>query len=127
MNPSRLCKAVITVAVRELPAEHRSRYAREFYAEMYGMTRGRQLAYALALLTRAWSLALALEGAHPEVEGERARPDWRCRLRRHRYVRRNNPDAETPEAAFYRQCLRCGLIDDPYRGGRTWRTSILPW
>ena len=124
MNPSRLCKAVITVAVRELPAEHRSRYAREFYAEMYGMTRARQVAYAGAVLTRAWSLAMALEGAHPEGEG--AGRDWRCRLRRHRYVPRNNPDAETPEAAFYRQCLRCGVIDDQYRGSPHWLSASGP-
>jgi hypothetical protein len=126
MNPSRLCKAVITVAVHELPVEHRSRYAREFYAEMYGMTQVHQLAYAGVVLTRAWSLAAALEGAHPEVADQRTGRDWRCRLRRHRYVRRNNPHAETPEAAFYRRCVRCGLIDDRYRSSPRWLVGILP-
>ena len=126
MNPSRLCKAVITVAVHELPVEHRSRYALEFYSEMYGMTRARQLAYAGVVLTRAWSLAAALEGAHPEVADERTGRDWRCRLRRHRFVRRNNPYAETPEAAFYRQCVRCGVIDDLYRRTPHWLSASVP-
>ena len=114
LNPSRLSRALLSLAVRALPPAHRARYEREFYAELFGMSRGRQVVYCLALVVNSTRLAFALdEGSPAEVAGG---PDLRCRLRWHHDVVRNNPDAETPEAAFYRQCTRCGRITDKYRG-----------
>lgn len=127
MNPSRLCQGLVAVVVRELPPEHRTRYALEFYSEMYGMSRAGQLGYAVGVLVHAWSLAAALEGGHPAEQTEKARTDWRCRLHRHRYVRRNNPDAETVVAAFYRQCIRCGVIDDQYLNAAVKSTALPPF
>lgn len=43
--------------------------------------------------------------------------DWRCRLGRHHYAKRNNPDAETRQSASYEQCTRCGKIHDDYPKG----------
>lgn len=116
LNPSCLTKAMVAVAVRALPPAHRNRYALEFYAELYELPRRSQPVYACSLVLHSTSLAMALDDPRVVPEhGSRLR--WLCGLRVHSYVRRNNPDAETREAAFYRQCTRCGRIDDEYRGG----------
>ena len=117
LNPSRLSSVIIMVAVRALPPAHRDRYTREFYAEMFGLGRGRQLAHASGLVLHSTSLALALGDTNPALDAATPGKDWRCRLRRHHDVTRNNPDAETKEAAFYSQCTRCGRIFDRHASG----------
>lgn len=118
LNPSRSANLLIALAVRALPPAHRERYVREFYGEMFGMSHARQVGYGLALVVHSTRLALALDERDPTAE-EAARRDWRCALRRHHYVTRNNPDAETKEAAFYLQCTRCGRIFDRHASGYT--------
>lgn len=54
---------VVAVAVRNLPADHRPRYAREFAAELSGMQRRAQTRYAVALLLHSWELADALSSS----------------------------------------------------------------
>lgn len=121
LNPSRLSSALLSLAVRALPPAHRARYEREFYAELFGMSRARQGVYCLALVVNSTRLAFALDDRNP-VEMVAGR-DWRCRLRWHHDVVRNNPDAETPEAAFYRQCTRCGRITDKYQSAPHWLSA----
>lgn len=118
LNPSRSANVLIVLAVRALPPAHRQRYVREFYAEMFGMSRARQLVYGLALVVHSMRLALALDERDPAADVP-PRRDWRCALRRHHFVTRNNPDAETKEAAFYLQCTRCGRIFDRHASGYT--------
>lgn len=118
LNPSRSANLLITLAVRALPPAHRERYSREFYGEMFGMSHARQVGYGLTLVVQSTRLALALDERDPTAE-EPARRDWRCALRRHHYVTRNNPDAETRQAAFYEQCARCERIRDRHASGYT--------
>ena len=44
-----------------LPSEHRWRYRQEFLAELYGMTPAEQLHHATGILSRVWTLWVALE------------------------------------------------------------------
>jgi len=117
LNPSRSANLLVALAVRALPPAHRERYSREFYGEMFGMSHARQVGYGLALVVHSTRLALALDERDPTADASTQRRDWRCRLRRHHYVSRNNPDAETKEAAFYEQCKRCGRIRDRHASG----------
>lgn len=118
LNPSRSANLLIALAVRALPPAHRERYSREFYGEMFGMSHARQVGYGLALVVHSTRLALALDERDPTADAP-SRRAWRCALRRHHYVTRNNPDAETAQAAYYRQCTRCGRIHDDYVKGYT--------
>ncbi len=118
LNPSRAANLLIALAVRALPPAHRERYVQEFYGEIFGMSRARQVGYCLTLVVHSTRLALALDERDPTAE-ESARRDWRCALRRHHYVTRNNPDAETKVAAFYEQCARCARIRDRHPSGYT--------
>jgi hypothetical protein len=43
-----------------LPSEHRWRYRQEFLAELYGMTPAEQRRHASGVLTRVWTLRVAL-------------------------------------------------------------------
>ena len=87
-----------------LPSEHRWRYRQEFLAELYGMTPAEQLHHVTGILSRVWTLWVALE--EPErlltQDAPLAKP-LHCRLRIHRWQRRHNP-----EDGWYRQCLSCG-------------------
>ena len=123
LNPSGPSKAILRLAVRALPPAHRNRYALEFYAEIHGMSRPRQLVYATSVLGHSTSLGMALvePDLHRDATGK---TDWRCRVRHHHYVRRNNPDAETPEAAFFLMCAWCGAVTDRYRSARVWQTAM---
>ncbi len=118
LNPSRSANLLIALAVRALPPAHRERYMREFYGEMFGMSRARQVGFGLALVAHSTGLALALDEPDPTADVS-SRRDWRCALHRHHYVTRNNPDAETRQAAFYEQCARCGRIRDRHPSGYT--------
>ena len=87
-----------------LPSEHRYRYRQEFLAELYGMTPSEQLHHASGVLSRVWTLRVAL--TEPErlmpKETTMAKP-WRCRIGRHRWQRLRNP-----EGGWYRECRGCG-------------------
>lgn len=120
LNPTRAARLLLELAVLPLPAPQRIRYAREFAAELYGMPTDRQVEYCLNLLLHAPLLAWALRNPDPVEEESDAGRDWRCRLRRHRYVLRNNPQAESPAAAFFRQCVRCGRVHDGITSSSHW-------
>jgi hypothetical protein len=89
-----------------LPSEHRWRYRQEFLAELYGMTPAEQLHHATGVLSRIWTLRMAL--ADParltRKEASMAKP-WRCRLLLHHW--RIEKDYQ---GRRYRECTRCGAI-----------------
>ncbi|WP_375425833.1 hypothetical protein [uncultured Friedmanniella sp.] len=96
-----------------LPAGQRERYAREFVAELHGMPRSRQLRHSLNVLACSWALRTALSTTNapsPEetIMTTTARRPWPCRLRRHRWDDRQNPET----AERYEICLRCDAYRD---------------
>jgi hypothetical protein len=87
-----------------LPSDHRSRYRQEFLAELYGMTPSEQLHHAIGVLSRVWTLRLALNGPARLLAQEAAKAKlWRCRVRVHRWQSQHNS-----EGGWYRECLGCG-------------------
>jgi hypothetical protein len=96
-----------------LPSEHRYRYRQEFLAELYGMTPSEQLHHATGVLSRVWTLRVALNEPARLMpkEAAMAKP-WRCRLRLHRWQRLRNP-----QGGWYRECRRCGTQRDEDSGG----------
>jgi hypothetical protein len=91
-----------------LPSEHRWRYRQEFLAELYGMTPAEQRRHASGVLTRVWTLRVAL--TEPErlmaKEATMAKP-WRCRLRLHRWHIQKDYQGKP-----YRECRDCGTVSD---------------
>ena len=87
-----------------LPSEDRWRYRQEFLAELYGMTPAEQLQHATGVLSRIWTLRMALtEPARlTRKEAAMAKP-WHCRIGKHRWQRLRNP-----EGGWYRECRGCG-------------------
>jgi hypothetical protein len=61
---------LVQLAARMLPPAHRLRYEGEFTAELYGMTRTRQLRHAAQVLTRAFALRSALVSVPATAERE---------------------------------------------------------
>jgi hypothetical protein len=97
-----------------LPSDHRDRYRQEFLAELHGMTPSQQLHHATGVLSRVWTLRVALNEPARLMpkEAAMAKP-WRCRVRIHRWQRLRNP-----QGGWYRECLECGKQDDTSsRGG----------
>jgi hypothetical protein len=87
-----------------LPSEHRYRYRQEFLAELYGMTPTQQLHHATGVLSRVWTLRVALNepGRLMLKEAAMAKP-LLCRIGRHRWQRLRNP-----QGGWYRECRGCG-------------------
>jgi hypothetical protein len=97
-----------------LPAEHRYRYRQEFLAELYGMTPAEQRHHAGGVLSRVWTLRVALNEPDRLMakEAAMAKP-LHCRIRIHRWQRLRNP-----QGGWYRECRDCGKQDDfMNRGG----------
>ena len=103
-RPTWLASVVVRSASLPLPSEHRWRYRQEFLAELYGMTPTEQRHHATGVLSRVWTLrvALAEPGRLTAKEATMAKP-WRCRIGRHRWQRLRNP-----EGGWYRECTGCG-------------------
>jgi hypothetical protein len=93
-------------AALSLPSEYRSRYRQEFLAELHGMPAAEQLHHATGLLSRAWTLRMAL--TEPDrllrKEATMAKP-WRCRLHLHHWRIESDYQGQR-----YRECTRCGAI-----------------
>jgi hypothetical protein len=89
-----------------LPTEQRYRYRQEFLAELYGMTPSEQLHHASGVLSRVWTLRVALtEPARlMPKEAAMAKP-WRCRIGLHRW--RIEKDYQGKR---YRECRQCGAV-----------------
>ena len=100
-QPTWWASLAVRSASLPLPSEHRWRYRQEFLAELYGMTPAEQRHHASGVLSRVWTLWVALE--EPErlltQEATMAKPRH-CRIRIHRWQRLRNP-----EGGWYRECL----------------------
>jgi hypothetical protein len=68
-----------------LPSDHRHRYRQEFLAELYGMTPPSSSTTPPGVLSRVWTLRVALNQPARLMpkEATMAKP-WRCRIRIHR-------------------------------------------
>jgi hypothetical protein len=100
----------VQAATLVLPRSTRDRYRQEFVAELYGLSRTRQLRHAAGVLSRSWALRAAisgLPGAAADIEivfpRRRRRPLY-CRLIRHYWVDLSSEDG----SSRYRECARCG-------------------
>jgi hypothetical protein len=91
-RPTWWASLVVRSAALPLPAEHRWRYRQEFLAELYGMTPAEQRHHAVGVLSRVWTLWMALTEPErlPHKEATMAKP-WLCRIGRHRWQRLRNP------------------------------------
>ena len=117
LQPPRLAKAAIAAAAWQLPPAHRTRYRLEFYGELYGMSRARQVRYAAALFVHSWSLAIALKEPDPAQGRTHVRKDVRCVLGIHTYARRYAHDADATGSHSYLECRRCGKFKDAIKHG----------
>jgi hypothetical protein len=59
-QPTWWASLVVRSASLPLPSEHRWRYRQEFLAELYGMTPTEQRHHATGVLSRVWTLRVAL-------------------------------------------------------------------
>jgi hypothetical protein len=102
-GPTWSASLVVRSAALALSSEHRYRYRQEFLAELYGMTPAEQRHHASGVLSRVWTLRVALTDPArlKPKEAAMAKP-WRCRLRIHRWQRIRNP-----EGGWYRECRGC--------------------
>jgi hypothetical protein len=107
-QPTWWASLAVRSASLPLPSEDRWRYRQEFLAELYGMTPAEQLHYAAGIVSRVWTLRVAL--TEPErlssKEDAMART-WRCRFRLHRWQRLHNP-----QGGWYYECVKCGTQQD---------------
>lgn len=55
-GPGRTCKRLVALAVCVLPARQRARYAEEFRADLWELSRGRRFGYAVRLVAHSLSL-----------------------------------------------------------------------
>jgi hypothetical protein len=111
--PTRWASLVVRTAALPLPTEHRWRYRQEFLSELYGMTPAEQRRHASGVLSRIWTLRLALTDPDRLARKEATMTTpWRCRLRLHRWQRLRNP-----EGGWYRECRGCGSQRSGLGGG----------
>ena len=103
-RPTGWASLAVRSASLPLPAEHRWRYRQEFLAELYGMTPAEQRHHASGVLSRVWTLRMALDDpARLKAKEATMTTPWRCRLRLHRWQRLRNP-----QGGWYRECRGCG-------------------
>ncbi len=103
-RPTLLAGAIVTIAVRALPAEHRDRYDDEFRADLCFLSRRRQIPQAAGLLIGMVPLRAALVDPNP-ADGKSA-IYWRCRLGRHRYLVVSDQNPEN-RRSYHLECSRC--------------------
>ncbi|HEU5265297.1 MAG TPA: hypothetical protein VFU35_01310 [Jatrophihabitans sp.] len=115
----------VRLAARVLPAgANRDRYEREFLSELFGMSRGQQTRYAIGVLSRSWTLRVAVRHAatSPAPGLDTTSPAPRipilCRLHiRHRWA-----TAIAEDGGRYQRCLGCGKdrteVDSNNFGGK---------
>ena len=112
-QPTWWASLAVRSASLPLPSEHRWRYRQEFLAELYGMTPSEQRRHATGVLSRVWTLRVALNEPARLLakEATMAKP-WLCRIGRHRWQRLRNP-----QGGWYRECRGCGTQRDEDSGG----------
>lgn len=126
--PSRGCCRTVELAVRLLPAEHRTRYGLEFIAELYGLSPAQQRRHAARVLTSAWALRTALSEAVPGTNGGKAmivkiaRP-LTCRLNVHHRWRW----LSTEDGDRFERCEKCGKDRTEVVGGGSPDIKIIPF
>jgi hypothetical protein len=107
-QPTWWASLVVRSASLPLPSEHRWRYRQEFLAELYGMTPAEQRRHATGVLSRVWTLRVALtEPARLTSKEATMTTPLRCRLRLHRWQRLHNP-----QGGWYYECVKCGTQQD---------------
>ena len=110
-RPNPVARWLVWPAVQVLPRDHRDRYREEFRTELCELGVPAQLAQAGSLLVGAIPLRNALnERDLPDSVVEK--PDWRCRIGRHRYVGQQDDNPEMRGRGYLR-CVRCGRPKDP--------------
>ena len=120
--PTWWASLLVRTAALPLPSEHRWRYRQEFLAELYGMTPAEQRHHAHGILSRIWTLRMALTDPDRLLRKEAAvTKPWRCRLRLHRWQRLRNP-----EGGWYRECRRCGTQQSGLGGPTSSPGGLLP-
>lgn len=111
LQPPWSARTALDLAIRTLPPEHRERYAREFYAELYGLSRREQTRMAFGMLLHIQHLVWALGDPSPDLDRRVAKhKDWRCVLFIHHDVRRHNH--EEALVRYYFECTRCRRIHE---------------
>jgi hypothetical protein len=107
-QPTWWASLVVRTAALPLPSEYRYRYRQEFLAELYGMPPAEQRRHATGVLSRVWTLRVALsEPARLTSKEATMTTPWRCRLRLHRWQRLHNP-----QGGWYYECVKCGTQQD---------------
>ena len=121
-QPTRWASLVVRSAALPLPSEHRWRYRQEFLAELYGMTPAEQRRHASGVLSRIWTLRLALTDPDrlARKEATMTKP-FLCRIGRHRWQRLRNP-----EGGWYRECRGCGTQRSGLGGPTNSPGGLLP-
>jgi hypothetical protein len=114
-----LPRHTVQAATRVLPGATRDRYRQEFLAELYGLSRARQLRHAFGVLSRSWALRAAINtpsettAADMELVFPRRRRPLFCRLNlRHRWATTRTEDGKP-----YLRCQRCGKDETDIFGG----------
>ena len=74
-------RLVVRPASLPLPSEHRWRYRQEFLAELYGMTPAEQRHHAIGILSRVWTLWVALTSRNGSAQEATMAKPWLCRIR----------------------------------------------
>ena len=116
-RPSVWCCRTVELAVRVLPAEHRTRYGLEFIAELYGMPKAQQRRHSARVLTSAWTLRTALVAA-PGTNGDTTvitttHKPLTCRLNLHHRWRW----LSTEDGDRFERCEKCGKDRSEKVGG----------
>jgi hypothetical protein len=115
--PTGAASGIVYLAVHRLPpGDIRTRYEREFTAELYGMTAGRQLRLALGILATSGALRHAVHDHTPttlETAMTLTRPakPWACRLNLHHHWETRT----TEDGARYQACTRCDKERSPVK------------
>jgi hypothetical protein len=117
-RPGRWCCRTVELAVRVLPAEHRSRYGLEFVAELYGLPAAQQRRHAARVLTSAWALRTALSATAHGKDGDTAMiiktaTPLTCRLNLHHRWRW----LSTEDGDRFERCEKCGKDRSEKVGG----------
>jgi hypothetical protein len=112
--PNPWASRAIRLAVRVLPEGlARDRYRHEFLAELYGMSRPRQLRHAINLLIGSFALRAAVDRERQPSSLElvlpvTARKPLLCRLNlHHKWIRLSDSEDEGED---YLQCRGCGRV-----------------
>lgn len=107
-RPGRLPRVILALAVAVLPASARVRYRQELNANLYGLSRRRQLREAITLLAHCGALRSALVPGHVASGVLDGRRPLLC------YVHHRLRTVISPDGVPYRTCTRCGR--DHYDG-----------